>query len=168
MKLLAACCEVSRAKFAIAKTQPSPRRRRIKPLFLVLLIFLSAFHATRTLSMAPAGPPPAANNDIGTHWFKKALWFLAPIVFHVVIKKILVSVVKKYYGNEFYDRAKIKSLIKINQSLKQQLEYIKKNCRDKALVKSMEEKYLQSCIKLMQLQKQYLDTYGKGQPQKTH
>ena len=110
--------------------------------------------------MAPPAPPAAA--PPGNSWLKKALWFLVPIVFHIVIKKILVAAVKKYYGNEFYDRARIRSLIKINQSLKQQLDYIKRNCKDKAIIKNMEEKYLHACIKLMELQKQYLDMYQKG------
>jgi len=146
--------------------------RIIKISFLYLLLVFSMFHTTISLSMmrppqvfpaqAPAAPEPADNAEPETSWLGKALYFVGPIIAHLILKEVLTFVVKKYYGNELYERAKIKSLIKINQVLKKQLDYIKYNCRDKKLIKSMEEKYLHSCIKLLELQKQYLDTYEKN------
>jgi len=134
--------------------------RKAKIFFLFLFIIFSATRTNIALAMNDQNDAPQGTFG---NWKKKVTWIVASLAAQLILKEILVPIIKKIYGNDLIERAKIRSLIKINQALKQQLDYIKRNCRNKAVIRQMEEKYLASCIKVMELQKEYLDTYEKQQ-----
>ena len=134
---------------------------KVKKFLLSLVLLFSAIHINMVLPMENTSHGTSAARGTFSKWKKKATWIITSLIIQLTLKEVLIPLIKKMYGNDFTERAKIRSLIKINQALKQQLDYIKKNCSDKNLIKEMETKYLTSCIRVMELQKQYLEKYEK-------
>lgn len=111
--------------------------------------------------------PTAGNagiNPAGTNWsdtiikllIKTTIAAFVTVVINPDIIKFLFSKINNKYAYEI----KIQQLKIVNESLKIQLEQLKLHCRDKKIIKAMEETYLKSCIQIIELQKKYLERYA--------
>ncbi|EKD23461.1 MAG: hypothetical protein ACD_82C00024G0001 [uncultured bacterium] len=110
----------------------------------------------------------ASNNNpaspAGTNWsdtiikllIKTTIAALVTVVINPDIIKYLFSKINNKYAYEI----KIQQLKIVNESLKIQLEQLRLHCRDKKIIKAMEETYLKSCIQIIELQKKYLERYA--------
>ena len=92
-------------------------------------------------------------------WRKKLLWLLAPVLIQVTLAKIITPIIDKFYNQQDRDLKMLQDLILINKELKLQLDYIKKHCHDSRLIRKIENDYLETCIKVMELQKKYHAKY---------
>jgi len=68
-----------------------------------------------------------------------------------------------YYclNKEKNELKKIESLILISKELEKNIKYVKKNSRDRALLKQLKRQYLELCIKIAKLQQAYTKKYVK-------
>jgi hypothetical protein len=114
------------------------------------------------------GNEPAADNGrinpAGKNWsdtiikllIKTTIAAFVTVVINPDIIKYLFSKINNKYAYEI----KIQQLKIVNESLKIQLEQLRLHCRDKKIIKAMEETYLKSCIQIIELQKKYLERYA--------
>lgn len=93
---------------------------------------------------------------IGRLFLKATIVGLVSIIINPEILKAIASAVNRKYAQEL----QLKKLMLINESLKTQLEHLKTNCRDRKIIRAMEETYLKSCLQVMELQKKYLGRYA--------
>jgi len=94
-------------------------------------------------------------------WRKTVIWIIVPALIHATITHIIPLFVDRFYNQQTKDAQMLQNLVAINKQLKIQLGYIKKHCYNIKLVKKIEKEYLESCIKLMEFQKNYYKKYGK-------
>jgi len=103
------------------------------------------------------------NNQVNNQssWKEKLFWVLIPVFVQVTLVHLILPLLDKFQSQQQRDLQKLRNLTMINKELKIQLNYVKTHCRNKKLVKELENSYLESCIKLMEFQKKYYKKHGK-------
>lgn len=72
----------------------------------------------------------------------------------------ILRIIIKYFNKKYAQEIQLEQFRIINESLKTQLDYLRVNCKDKNIIKAVEDQYLKSCIQIMELQKKYLEIYA--------
>ncbi|MFC1841675.1 hypothetical protein ACFLYA_01255 [Candidatus Dependentiae bacterium] len=137
--------------------------KKLKSLFLCSIVACSI-----TSSHILFAPDMGVNTSesflktVKSGWsFKK---MLATVLIASVVQMALGTIIEIIYcklNKEYFEKKQLEDLIHANQMLKEQLDYIEENCFDRKAIKKAKKEYLQSCVKIMQLQKEFLDKYGK-------
>lgn len=93
-------------------------------------------------------------------WTAKAL--IVAIITVIIQSPDIAKLIMSWFSKKYANQIKLKNLMRINDSLKEQLSQLKLYCRDKKIIKQMEEAYLTSSIQVMELQKKYLEEYANS------
>ena len=74
----------------------------------------------------------------------------------------LVNLFLLWLNKETSEMEKIKSWVEINKIMRDELDYMRANRYDKATIKALEKRYLESCLIIDELQKKYYAKYVKN------
>jgi len=121
---------------------------------------------TKTFTIAsktPATSPtiPDGSDKKKLSWWKKTLikgLILAAV--NIVLSDILREILSLAKSNDVQEREKIESLITINNAIKNNMEYVRNKFKRNKVIKKMEQKFINSCSKIMDMHIRYLQKYG--------
>jgi len=144
-------------------------KKKVALLFLMLLITINT-----TKPMKPSSAISNYNdrermaklaldyfsNNIQKSLVKKAFWWLLPVLIQITLREAVMLMIDKKSPIEETELNVINNMIAVNQSIKNQIEYIKKSSGHKKYLKSMEQKYIDTCNKIIDIHNKYLDKYA--------
>jgi len=95
-------------------------------------------------------------------WIKKLLWLAIPVLMKVTFSRVLAMFLDNKGETKQEALSEIRTLMQINRELKEHLHYIKTEIKDKKTIQDLEKKYTNICIKLVDMQKKYIEKYEKA------
>ena len=116
--------------------------------------------ASKTSASLPK--PPGSDNKKSSWWKKTLFKGLMLAAINIVLSDIVREILSLAKSKDVQEREKVESLLAINNALKKNMEYVRTKFRRNKVIKEMEQKFINSCSKIMDMHIEYLQKYGNN------